>query len=312
GAVGLLDILWTGKGVATGWAGLSWDKAWMMLSGVGNYFLIVGGWVDPLSAKHAAGPLLISALLQAIIFFAAVVVLWPRRHEPRLRAVAIVFLGTLAAGQALNLYSQPQDPQMQINVMPWLTVAWALLLGAAFGSRRGVALVMAVLSFAPLIMNVSALARFRGGDAEALKATAALEQKFSPEQTVWIYWGFEPITMWQYALWSRTWDWDGKPADDAKFKWIAIDAGAIRHPDWTPEKNAEVLKADIDHAFERGYRVVISDVWTWDEAELAGQLGGLSAANRAAAIWRMLHDNYTGEAAYSDRMAGRYFELRRR
>lgn len=312
GAVGLLDILWTGKGVATGWAGLSWDKAWMMLSGVGNYFLIVGGWVDPLSAKRAAGPLLISALLQAIIFFAAVVVLWPRRHEPRLRAVAIVFLGTLAAGQVLNLYSQPQDPQMQINVMPWLTVAWALLLGAAFGSRRGVAVVLAVLSFAPLIVNVSALARFRGGDAEALKATAALEQKFPPEQTVWIYWGFEPITMWQYALWSRTWDWDGKPADDAKFKWIAIDAGAIRHPDWTPEKNAEVLKADIDHAFERGYRVVISDVWTWDEAELAGQLGGLSAANRAAAIWRMLHDNYSAEAAYSDRMAGRYFELRRR
>ena len=31
GAVGLHDILWTGKGVATGWAGLGWDKAWMML-----------------------------------------------------------------------------------------------------------------------------------------------------------------------------------------------------------------------------------------------------------------------------------------
>ena len=58
-------------------------------------------------------------------------VLWPRRHEPRLRAVAIVFLGTLGAGQVLNLYAQPQDPQMQINVMPWLTVAW----GCCWGRR---------------------------------------------------------------------------------------------------------------------------------------------------------------------------------
>src|SRR5204863_2496441 len=91
GAVGLHDLLWTGKGVTTGWAGLTWDKAWMMLSGVGNYFLIVGGWVDPLSAKRTAGPLIASVLLQAIIFVAAVVVLWPRRREPRLRAVAIVF-----------------------------------------------------------------------------------------------------------------------------------------------------------------------------------------------------------------------------
>ena len=64
GAVGLHDLLWTGKGVTTGWAGLTWDKAWMMLSGVGNYFLIVGGWVDPLSAKRTAGPLIASVLLQ--------------------------------------------------------------------------------------------------------------------------------------------------------------------------------------------------------------------------------------------------------
>jgi hypothetical protein len=311
GAVGLHDLLWTGKGVATGWAGLGWDKAWMMLSGVGNYFLIVGGWVDPLSARRAAGPLLASAMLQAIVLVVAVVALWPRRREPRLRAVAAVFLGTLAAGQGLNLYSQPQDPQMQLNVMPWLTVAWALLLGSHLVRRPGVMLTLAVLSFAPLVMNVSALARFRGGDEAALKAVAALERKFPPATTVFVYWGFEPITMWQYALWSRTWDWDGKPSD-TRFKWIAIDAGAIRHPDWSPEKNAEVLKADIDHAFARGWRVVISDVWTWSEAELAGQLGGLSAANRAGAIWRMLHESYTAEPAFSDPVAGSYYELRRR
>ena len=100
---------------------------------------------------------------------------------------------------------------------------------------------------------------------------------------MFVYWGFEPITMWQYALWSRTWDWDGAvtiapaPSDDPKFKWIAIDAGAIRHPDWTAEKNAEVMKRDIDQALDRGYRVVISDVWTWSADELAGHLGALSA-----------------------------------
>jgi hypothetical protein len=311
GAVGLHDLLWTGKGVTTGWAGLTWDKAWMMLSGVGNYFLIVGGWVDPLLAKRTAGPLIASVLLQAIIFVAAVVVLSPRRHEPRLRAVAIVFLGTLGAGQVLNLYAQPQDPQMQINVMPWLTVAWGLLLGTALTRRHGMALVLVVLSFSPFVVNVNALARFRGGDAASLKAVAALEQRFPPASTVFVYWGFEPITMWQYALWSRTWDWDGKPSD-AKFKWIAIDAGAIRHPDWTPEQNAEVLKADIDHALDRGHRVVVSDVWTWSEAELAGQLGALSAAHRAAAIYRMLHENYQAQPAFNEPTAGAFYELRRK
>ncbi|MCA0248225.1 MAG: hypothetical protein LCH93_16555 [Proteobacteria bacterium] len=180
GTVGLHDMLWTGKGVATGWAGLSWDKAWMMLSGVGNYFLIVGGWVDPLSAKRAAWPLVISVLVQAAILAVAIVLLWPRRADPRLRAIGIVFLGTLGAGQVLNLYSQPQDPQMQLNVMPWLAVAWGLLLGASLTKSRSVAIVLAALSLAPLAWNVSQLARFRGGDAAALKAVVALEQRFPP------------------------------------------------------------------------------------------------------------------------------------
>ena len=103
---------------------------------------------------------------------------------------------------------------MQLNVMPWLAVAWALLLGALLPRSRGVAIALAVASLLPLVWNVGQLARFRGGDEAALKAVAALEQRFPPASTVFVYWGFEPITMWQYALWSRTWDWDGNAVGD--------------------------------------------------------------------------------------------------
>ena len=318
GAVGLHDLLWTGKGVNTGWAGLGWDKAWMMLSGVGNYFLLVGGWIDPLSAQRAALPLALSVALQAAIMIVAIVVLWPRRGEPRWRAVAAVFLGTLGAGEVFNLYSQPQDPQMQVNVLPALTVAWGLLLAQVRGRSAAISLGLLVLSAAPLAWNVTALARFRGGDSAALAALAGLEQRLPPESTVFVYWGFEPIATWQYALWSQHWDWDGKvdipPASSAvpRFKWIAIDAGAIRHPDWSPERNAEILKHDIEQAFDRGYRVVISDVWTWSEPELRGQLAALSAANRAGPIWKMLHGGYEATPVFSDPVTGAYYELKRR
>jgi hypothetical protein len=197
-------------------------------------------------------------------------------------------------------------------------VAWGLLIAALMPRSRALASFLALLSLAPLAWNVGQLARHRGGDTAALAALNTLEQRFPPASTVFVYWGFEPITTWQYALWSRTWDWDGQasiapaPAAYPKFKWIAIDAGAIRHPDWTADRNAEILKRDIDHAFARGWRVVISDVWTWTEAELAGQLGALSAADRASAIWRMLHDNYRAERAFSDPVAGNYYELRRK
>lgn len=318
GAIGLHDIIWTGKGVASGWAGIVWDKAWMMLSGVGNYFLIVGGFVDPRSAKAAALPLLLSVLVQALILVASVVLLWPRRHEPRLQVVAAVFLGTLGAGQVLNTYAQPQDPQMQINVMAWLFVAWALLVAALLPRGRTMVVALTLLSVAPLLWNVSALARWRGDDARWLATSAALEKRFPPASTVFLYWGFEPVATWQYALWSRTWDVDNRPllepapAANPRFKWIAVNAGAIRRPGWTAEQHAQSIKRDIDLALDRGYRVVASDVWSWSPDTLAGYLGSVAAAGRADAIYRMLHDNFEAKPVFSDPMAGTYYELSRR
>jgi len=315
GAVGLPDLLWTGKGVDTGWAGLTWGKAWLMLEGVGSYLAAFGPHIDPVAVQRAAVPLASSVLVQLAIFLACVALLWPRRGDPRLRAVAAVFVGTLGAGQVMNLYSQPHDPQMQLNVMPWLTVAWALLL-AALAPRRGLFSVLAALSLAPLVFNVVALARWRGGDADATAALAAIERRFPPERTVFVYWGFEPITMWHYALWSRTWDWDGQasvppaPSAEPKFKWIAIDAGAIRHARWTPEQHASSVRHDIDLALERGYHVVIGDAWNWSVAELAGQLAILSAADRAPEIYAMLHDNYDATPVLDVPTVGTYYELR--
>jgi hypothetical protein len=318
GAMGLPDLLWTGKQVISGWAGLSWDKAWMMLSGIGNYFLILGGFVDPLSARRAAVPLLVSLALQVAILVGCAVLLWPRRGEGRLRATAIVFLGTLGAGQVMNFYAQPQDPQMQINVMPWLTIAWALLVAALLARHRRLLPLLVLASLAPLAWNAAALSKWRGGDTAALAALAALEKTLPTDRTVFVYWGFEPITTWQFMLWSRTPDWNGAstigraPLADPKFKWISIDTGAIRHPDRSADDDAGIIRHDIDQALDLGYRVAISDVWTWDVNELAGQLGGLSAADHAPAIHAALHDNFEATKVLSDPFAGTYYELRRK
>jgi hypothetical protein len=307
GAVGLPDLLWTGKGIDSGWAGIGWGKAWMMLAGLGDYLFTFGAHIDPGSARQALLPLSISVLLQVVVLVACLVMLWPRRDEPRIRAIATVFLGTFVAGEVLNFYAQPQDPQMQVNVMAWLTVAWMLLLATTV-QRRAFA-VLAVLSLAPMVFNVASLARWRGGDADALRALAALEQQLPPDRTVFIYWGFEPIVTWQYAQWARSWDWDGKP-NDSRFKWVALDAGAIRHPAWTPEQNAEALRRDLDAAFARGYRVVVSGVWGWSEAELRAALAGLSAADRASALHSMLHDNFEAKPVLDVASVGTYYELR--
>jgi hypothetical protein len=326
GALGLHDILWTGKGLfwkgkldISGWAGFSTDKLWSMLSGVGNYFLIVGGFVDPYAARLAAPGLVIAAALQLAIFIAAVVALWPRRREPRVRALAIVFLGTLGAGQVMNFYSQPQDPQMQVNVMAWLTVAWALLL-AAVPARPAILAICIVLSAAPLAWNVQRLAQYRGGDPASIAAITAIEQRFPLNRTVFLYWGFEPIVVWQFARWSHTWDLELEgvpdpgpaPSEQPRFKWLTVMAGALRHARWTPEQHAAELKGSIDRMIDLGYQVVVSDVWSWTPEELSGRLAGLVAAARGPALHAMLHETYDAKPAFTDPTIGTLYELRRR
>jgi hypothetical protein len=281
GAVGLHDLLWTGKGVDSGWGGFGWGKAWMMLAGVRRLLpdhrrphspgrrpgglAVAGGVARPAARDPAVQP---SRAVAAPV-------------RSALRAIAVVFLGTLGAGQILNFYSQPHDPQMQVNVMVWLSIAFALL---AMAASRRFFIVLAVLASVPLVHNVATFARWRGGDAEAIAALKTIEQRFEPAKTVFVYWGFEQIAMWHYALWSRTWDWDGKP-NDARFKWIAITAGAIRHRRLDA---AAACRGDPPRprlGLRQGYRVVISDVWTWSAATLAGKLASLGAANRAAAIY---------------------------
>ncbi|MDP1748850.1 MAG: hypothetical protein Q8L22_05285, partial [Reyranella sp.] len=150
-----------------------------------------------------------------------------------------------------------------------------------------------------------------------------LERRFPPDSTVFLYWGFEAVTTWQFALWSHTWDsdlWDSDrapalapaPSAHPKFKWIAVTAGGIRHPGWTAEEHAAALKRDIDRALDLGYQVVASSFWDWDVTELASQLSGLSAANRAPAIYKMLHDNYQASPVFYAWPIGGYHELQRR
>ncbi len=220
GAMGLPDLLWTGKGMGhfdSGWGGMDWAKLWMMLSGIGDYFLDSGPHFDPATVQAGLAMLSLSVALQLAIFLVGCVMLWPQRHDRRLRCVAVIFLGTLGAGEAMNFYSQPQDPQMQINVMPWLTVTWALIVAglvvrrdASSGAptlRAGFLVPLAVLSLLPLVLNVHWLARSKGGDARAVAAVADLERAFPPDSTVYLYWGFEYIETWQFALLEPTWDW---------------------------------------------------------------------------------------------------------
>jgi len=138
------DLLWTGKGVESGWAGFALRKVVFLWVGITEYLLGGRNLGDLAYLSVIMTEVLVATGFIALIAIGWLVLLWKDVGSLHARVLAAVFGLNFLAGEFFNSYSQPQDPQMQINVMIWLTVAWATLVAAAtrrYGSpmrpRRG-------------------------------------------------------------------------------------------------------------------------------------------------------------------------------
>ncbi|WP_425066516.1 hypothetical protein [Reyranella sp.] len=315
GAVGPFDLIWTGKAVRSVWAGFTWAKVGYLWDGIVAYLLGTGvttfdglpGW-DIWRFTTTFVLLGVAAVAGSI--------LWRARDEGRSRAVLAVFGVTFLAGEVFNLYSQPQDPQMQINVMAWVTPAWALVLLAVRRRwpARGLA-VMAAVTVALFAYNVWSIAPLRGLDSKWRDAIGRLERQGDPARTVFLLHDFDWTMVYASLHWGTAEpgvaDLGQAPQALPKFKWIGFTGDVLRHPDWTTERHVESLRRQIDRALALGYEVIVVRLWDIPEAQLLTETGMVADAARLGALQRMLRTDFVATPVSIDPVAGSVYRLQR-
>ncbi len=315
GAVGPVDLIWTGKAVRSVWAGFTWPKVGYLWDGIVAYLLGTGvttfggipGW-DIWRFLTTFWLLAIGAIAGSM--------LWRARVDGRARALLAVFGITFLAGEVFNLYSQPQDPQMQINVMAWVTPAWALALLAARRRwpTRGLA-AMAALTVALFAYNVWSIAPLRGLDSKWRLAIERLEQHGDPARTVFLLHDFDWTMVYGSLHWGTsepgTAQLGRAPQAVPKFKWIGFTGEVLRHPDWSTEQHVEALRRQIDRALELGYEVQVVRLWDIPDAQLLTETGMVADAARLGALQRMLRTDYVATPVLIDPVAGSVYRLQR-
>lgn len=314
GAVGPFDLIWTGKAVRSVWAGFTWAKVGYLWDGIVAYLLGTGvttfdrlpGW-DIWRFATTFWLLGIAAVAGSIL----------RRAKDRpARALLAVFGVTFLAGEIFNLYSQPQDPQMQINVMAWVTPAWALVLLAARRRwpARGLA-AMAAVTVALFAYNVWSIAPLRGLDSKWRSAIERLERQGDPSRTVFLLHDFDWTMVYASLHWGTAEPGVGGlgPAPQAlpKFKWIGFTGDVLRHPDWSTERHVESLRRQIDRALALGYEVIVVRLWDIPEAQLLTETGMVADAGRLGALQRMLRTDFVATPVSVDPVAGSLYRLQR-
>ena len=323
-------LFWVGKGIGTGWAGFSLTKLHLTWAGIaesliGGRYLQSGDWINYLVTIWEVFS---GTLLALILAGVSIRYVWQRRNDASTLAHFIIFGGTFIGGEVFNFYSQPQDPQMQLTVMPWIIPAWGVLmkvwlapdnriLEKAPGSFKNemIPVISAlVFSLFPMVNTVPVIAGDRGGNAKYLEILTHLEQKFDLSETVFLYMGFDELIPWQFANWSASWpDVDHlpqAPASNPKFKWISITDEMIKYPGRAPEQQAMELRRKIDLALSLGYRVVTNNLWLFPEKKWTEITGTISRPETPLAMRRMLLQTYHADEVYVDPIEGSFFEIK--
>ena len=101
------------------------------------------------------------------------------------------------------------------------------------------------------------------------------------------------------------------PTPQTKFKILALVSGPVNKSTLSPEELADDLQHQIEKVMDLGYDVVASDIWSWDLPRLESSLSTVANKEKSEAIYRMLHSKFTGTPAFSDPVAGQFFNIRR-
>lgn len=310
----VLDLIWTAKGTNTGYAGFAMNKIGFLWVGIGESLLGGQNVADLDHTASIAKELVLSSLIVAMAGIGAVVLLWRNRSTADARVLAAIFGGTFAVGELMNLYSQPQDPQMQINVLPWLTVAVALIASELSKRRKGLTLVSLALASACIASyNTQALAATRGEDGRWREALARIEREVDPANTFLLVYGFDALLAQIFYYWDGQWNFfdtlGPAPTPLTKFKYLGLVSGPVNHPKLTGPELAAQLEAQIYKAMNLGYDVVAVDVWGWGRRTMASALSTVADEKKSDALYDMLHAKFVAKPIYTDPVAGQFVRL---
>jgi hypothetical protein len=304
-----IEILYPAKAHPTGWLGFRWNKVVFAAIGAGNYF--TGG--RNVADFHAAfgSPEILTKMIISWIYLAVTlgicVVTLARGCATELRVLAAYAVTVFIMGELEHLYSQPQDPQSQMEPMFVTVIGLSLLMRELSltqrGMRRRLAFVAPMLVFAGNgIVNVVSMYASQGYDSTSVDAVRKLKEMFPPADTIIVSQGFEGWNTWLYLE-----VFDGN-RNEYLARNIHLASAFTNNPGISPEAAAELMKQRIDTALAGGQRVVASALWTQTDRGFVNSLGTVTS-NKSAKVYDAALRSDFGLGRMIDTPVGPFVEL---
>jgi hypothetical protein len=284
--ISFLRILYPAKAQPSGWLGFGVNKAIYAVMGMGNYFAGAQNVVDyhyALNNSQWLRYMSVSWVYLAVAIGACVLALRRSGTAYEVRVLAGFGLALFLFGELEHLYSQPQDPQSQIQPM-FVTVAGLIVLLRLLRdkfSRIPLRLASLVLGAAFALNGALNLATFlpgTGADSRAVSAVRELAGQMRSGRAIIVSGGFEGWQAWLLV------EVHGGDQVEYMGRVIHLFSIFVNRPGITGAQAGEVLRKRIEKARSAGLTVLAADLWTKPKADFVHSMTTLVDTERAVAF----------------------------
>jgi hypothetical protein len=284
--VSILSLIFPGKGLGTGWGGFKLEKVLYLMAGAANYF-VGGNNLTNLSALTGAR---LCAFLMGLVFdiLGVFSVVWCLLKESGpTRKLLLALLAGFLVSEGVNFYSQPQDPQMQIQPMLFLSLCIVLAAHAAFGnkprsSRGPIAAVLGVCLLAAV--NLGSVWASTGTDRPDIERVKSVTKTLNMSRSLLVVHGFEGWLSYYSAIVDRNL-WRRKPRN-----LLSVVEVPMAHPDFTAAQTEFAFSEYLADGTTAGYDIYVDDtIWSYDADALYSALATIASRSQSDSIYIFLH-----------------------
>jgi hypothetical protein len=278
-----------------GWVGFHAEKLVYLFIGVGNYFTGAGNVSNYQLAFHGRSLhyMIYSWIYAVLAMSGCLVALFSKRSSVGVRSLAVFGTVLLLAGEAGAVYSQPADPQMQIQPL-FATIVGVILLARWWSQSDTPGVVMSVVCIAVLMLNglynIRVMEATRGADSQSVRIAQDLGDLFPKDTTTIVCVGFEGWLTWDYIV---IWKGNG-PGFLANF--VGLATPFTKFKGISGADAAAAVRRKIDRAMANGKRVVAAALWTQAPQTLVPVLASVADQSEARVFESTLRISYgTGQ-----------------
>jgi hypothetical protein len=325
----MATLFWTAKATQSGWAGWSTAKLQFLLLGITQY-PIGGKNISTLHTHALVDPRTYIVGVIVLLLFVALLLWGAQNRTSSAARVGVVLLAvTFLTGCVMNLWSQPQDPQMQINVMMFLPVSVGVAVellrvgirrrpGALPGAQgetlraivaRGVAWLLGPVLVVVNVWGDGGYAASRGEDERYIKRVKSLFASTDLSHTVYVFQGFDGELTWMDAIVGFDGGADWPPTPSPRVKLIGMASMPVAQPDLTAPATADYIIGQIDAAWSSGYRILAGPFWSKTREEFVGSLRVVADEEKATAIYDRLRSKFCADPVAIPLWPTMFFEL---